>query len=137
MHCDLSGNVLFHDIEPPTVIDLSLYWRPVPYAEAVVAVDALLWYDAEPDVLDVVEHPYATQLLLRAAIFRLATEDTPNHVGQSTPIHEYERLADLTSYSDKSAAVARARQLIDARQYVLTSNWGEVAPTAEHDAIAA
>ncbi len=93
-HCDLSGNVLFHDSKPPVVIDLSLYWRPAPYAEAVVAVDALLWYGAGPDVLDLVDHPEATQLLVRAAIFRLACEGAPDHV-ERTPIREYERLADL------------------------------------------
>jgi len=34
----------------------------------------------------------------------------------------------MASYSVNDAAVARARQLIDARQYVLTSDWGEVQP---------
>jgi len=37
----------------------------------------------------------------------------------------------MASYSVNQIAVARARQLIDARQYVLDSNWGEVAPTAD------
>lgn len=95
VHCDLSGNVLFHDAEPPAVIDLSLYWRPVPYAEAIVAVDALLWYGAGPDVLKLVEHDDATQLLRRAAVFRLCTDLSPEHLGERTPIATFERLADL------------------------------------------
>jgi hypothetical protein len=37
----------------------------------------------------------------------------------------------MASYSVNQQAVARARQLIDGRQYVLTSNWGEVQPGAE------
>jgi hypothetical protein len=36
----------------------------------------------------------------------------------------------MVAYSVNEAAVARARSLIDARQYVLTSNWGEVQPDA-------
>jgi len=95
VHCDLSGNVLFHESEPPAVIDLSLYWRPPPYAEAIVAVDAFLWYDAEPGVLDLVEHGDATQLLVRAAVFRLCTDLSPAHLGERTPIAAFERLVDL------------------------------------------
>ncbi len=37
----------------------------------------------------------------------------------------------MASYSVNQAAVVRARKLIGARQYVLDSNWGEVAPTAD------
>jgi hypothetical protein len=37
----------------------------------------------------------------------------------------------MASYSVNPAAVARARQLIDARQYVLNSDWGEVQPKAD------
>jgi hypothetical protein len=36
----------------------------------------------------------------------------------------------MASYTLNKRAVAHARQLIDARQYVLDSDWGEVAPTA-------
>ena len=36
----------------------------------------------------------------------------------------------MASYSVNPAAVARARRLIDARQYVLDSDWGEVQPDA-------
>jgi len=37
----------------------------------------------------------------------------------------------MASYSVNQAAVARARRLIDARQYVLDSDWGEVQPRAD------
>jgi hypothetical protein len=37
----------------------------------------------------------------------------------------------MASYSVNKAAVARARRLIDARQYVLNSDWGEVQPGAD------
>jgi hypothetical protein len=36
----------------------------------------------------------------------------------------------MASYSVNPAAVARARELIDARQYVVTSDWGDVQPSA-------
>jgi len=36
----------------------------------------------------------------------------------------------MASYSVNDRAVARARSLIDARQYVLDSDWGEVQPRA-------
>jgi hypothetical protein len=37
----------------------------------------------------------------------------------------------MASYSVNPRAVARAEQLIDARQYVLDSDWGEVQPSAD------
>jgi hypothetical protein len=37
----------------------------------------------------------------------------------------------MASYSLNERAVARAERLIDARQYVLDSDWGEVQPRAE------
>ena len=37
----------------------------------------------------------------------------------------------MASYTVNERAVARARQLIEARQYVLDSDWGEVQPRAD------
>ena len=39
----------------------------------------------------------------------------------------------MASYTLNPLAVARARRLIDARQYVLDSDWGEVQPSAEDE----
>ena len=39
----------------------------------------------------------------------------------------------MASYSVNPKAVARARELIDARQYVLDSDWGERQPRAEDE----
>ena len=39
----------------------------------------------------------------------------------------------MASYKVNTAAVAHARQLIDARQYVLESDWGEAQPRAEDE----
>jgi hypothetical protein len=37
----------------------------------------------------------------------------------------------MASYTVNTAAVARARELIDARQYVLDSDWGDAQPGAD------
>jgi uncharacterized protein (TIGR02569 family) len=83
VHGDLGGNVLLsEDGLPPAVIDLSPYWRPPGWALAVVAVDALVWGDADPSVLDLLAgEPEIDQLLLRAMLYRLVTDDV---VGQDT-----------------------------------------------------
>jgi hypothetical protein len=39
----------------------------------------------------------------------------------------------VATYSVNERAVARARSLIDARQYMLDSDWGEVQPRAEDE----
>jgi hypothetical protein len=53
----------------------------------------------------------------------------PEGVGQN---------AAVASYSVNERAVARARQLVESRQYVLESNWGEVQPrAADQDAFLA
>ncbi|GAA4425179.1 TIGR02569 family protein [Georgenia halophila] len=75
VHGDLTGNVLFHPELPPALIDLSLYWRPVPYGTAVVAVDAVCFAGAPldlPEQLD--DDPEFSQHLLRALLFRMATD---------------------------------------------------------------
>ncbi len=39
----------------------------------------------------------------------------------------------MASYSVNPRAVARARRLIEGRQYVLDSDWGEIQPTADDE----
>ena len=41
------------------------------------------------------------------------------------------RIHGVASYAVNEKAVARARKLIESRQYVLDSEWGEVQPNAE------
>lgn len=75
VHGDISGNVLFADGQPPTVIDFAPYWRPAGYSLAVAAVDILTWSDAPPTILDILAgEPEIDQLLVRAMLFRLVTE---------------------------------------------------------------
>ncbi|MEU9008982.1 TIGR02569 family protein [Streptomyces sp. NPDC048479] len=77
IHGDLLGNVLFEPGLPPAIVDWPPYWRPAGWASAVVAVDALCWYEAEPALLDRWAHlPDWRQLLVRALVFRIATPAT-------------------------------------------------------------
>ena len=73
MHGDLAGNVLFDPVEPPAVIDLSLYWRPAEYAVAIVAADAASFHGADPSAVRSAD-PGFPQYLLRALLFRMVTE---------------------------------------------------------------
>lgn len=76
IHGDLSGNVLFTAGAPPAIIDFSPYWRPAGYADAIVAVDGLVWHDLRHDeASELVSLAWTgadfAQLLVRALIFRL------------------------------------------------------------------
>lgn len=51
VHGDLAGNPLWADGLPPAVIDFTPYWRPAGYGTALLIVDAVLWYGAEPSML--------------------------------------------------------------------------------------
>ncbi|MEV6106769.1 aminoglycoside phosphotransferase [Streptomyces sp. NPDC051940] len=72
VHGDLTGNVLFAPGEAPAVIDLSPYWRPPLFAEAVVIADGLLWFGLGAGPLTAGDgRPDWRQMLFRALIFRL------------------------------------------------------------------
>lgn len=74
VHGDLGGNVLFSDGLPPAVIDVSPYWRPVGYPDAIVVADAVAWADAGDDLVDGLLRRQGEQLLLRAVLFRVAAD---------------------------------------------------------------
>lgn len=75
IHGDLTGNVLFADRKAPAVVDLTLYWRPVQYAVAIIAVDAVCFEGAPMSLLETIEGTDGfAQYLVRALIFRIATD---------------------------------------------------------------
>ena len=75
IHADLAGNMLFADGLPPAVIDFSPLERPAGLPLAVVAVDALMWHRARPEILGQLGgEPEIAQLLARALVYRLVTE---------------------------------------------------------------
>lgn len=76
IHADFGTNVLFQEdperpVGPPAIIDLTLYWRPARYAEAIVVADALAWNGKGHELIRF----YGTdeigrQLLVRALYWR-------------------------------------------------------------------
>lgn len=73
VHGDLGGNILFHPERPPAVIDVSPYWRPKRYADAIVLADAIAWAGAGLRSLDPVRDAVGREMTLRAIMFRLGT----------------------------------------------------------------
>ncbi len=75
IHGDLIGNVLFAEGLPPAMIDLSPYWRPAPFAAAVVVADALVWEGADVALVAQTGHiDRFEQYLVRALIYRAITD---------------------------------------------------------------
>jgi hypothetical protein len=74
VHADLGGNVLFHPALAPGVIDISPFWRPAAYADAIVVADAVAWHGAGDDLVEHLLTQQGDQLLLRAVLFRVATD---------------------------------------------------------------
>lgn len=75
IHGDLTGNVLFEDGEAPAVVDLTVYWRPVRYAIAIIAVDAVCFEGAPMSLLETIDVGDGfPQHLVRALVFRIATD---------------------------------------------------------------
>lgn len=75
VHGDLTGNVLFHPQLPPVVIDVSPYWRPPPFAAAVVVVDTLVWEGAGDPLIESLQwDANDAQFFLRALLFRAITD---------------------------------------------------------------
>jgi uncharacterized protein (TIGR02569 family) len=80
LHGDLTGNILFADGLAPAVIDLSPYWRPTPFASAIVVADALAFEGADERILDAVGHIAAFgQFLVRAVMYRAVTDRLVRH----------------------------------------------------------
>lgn len=73
VHGDLLNNILVADQLQPAVIDVSPYWRPARYADAIIIVDAFGWNGAGSEALDTMRDAQGVQLMLRAALFRLAS----------------------------------------------------------------
>lgn len=83
IHGDLGGNVLITDGRP-VVIDWPPYYRPVGFALAVAAGDAVRWEDVPVEFLDDwADVPDWYQLVARALVYRLATAGVQQRNGMS------------------------------------------------------
>ncbi|KAK2616381.1 hypothetical protein QQS21_000622 [Conoideocrella luteorostrata] len=72
IHGDIGGNMLFEkNGQPPGIIDLTFYWRPAGFGEAILVADGLMWHGEGDGLIT----RYGTdadsiQLLVRALLFR-------------------------------------------------------------------
>jgi len=71
IHCDLHGNLLFHESLPPTVIDFTPYYRPASFSDSVHAADLLLWGNVP---LDELKQYVSRPNMARGLLFRLLAE---------------------------------------------------------------
>ncbi len=76
VHADLAGNVLLDRHGAAVIIDVSPSWRPVLWAEAIAALDAVVWFDAPVAALGGWTTGAEHQAMLRALAFR-AFADQP------------------------------------------------------------
>jgi uncharacterized protein (TIGR02569 family) len=86
VHGDLSGNTLFHETLDPLIIDFSPTLAPVEYAEAILVVDSIAWFDAPLSTLELLpNNEMYRDMLFRATIFRLsvAALKQPNNFRQT------------------------------------------------------
>lgn len=100
IHGDMTGNILFYPLTPPAVIDLSLYWHPAKYAEAIIVVDSIVWYNAPDSLMDKLGNTdQINQLLVRAIMWRIKTkEEYIAHYGKKGDICDvdsYQHLIEL------------------------------------------
>lgn len=87
VHGDLAGNVLIDPHGAPVVVDVSPYWRPALWADAVVVLDCVMAWDADPHVLDEWVVGARRQAMVRAAIFRILSD-------QPADVSAYERVLE-------------------------------------------
>lgn len=98
IHADLAQNVHLDQAGLAVILDLSLYVRPIRWADAIVVADAVTWLDADPSLaVRFAEDPVGQDLLARALIFRFVAEQTGPLAGLPATIEPYERLLALLS----------------------------------------
>jgi len=76
IHADMAGNVLFekNSRAPPAVIDLTLYWRPARYSEAIIVADGLSWHGKGTELIQFYGvDELGKQMLVRALYWRCLT----------------------------------------------------------------
>ncbi|WP_404386479.1 aminoglycoside phosphotransferase [Knoellia locipacati] len=81
VHADLAHNVLLDADGVPLVIDVSPAWRPTLWAEAVCVLDAVVHLGADVAVMGEWSRGASRQAMLRAAMFRLLSDENPDLPG--------------------------------------------------------
>jgi hypothetical protein len=89
VHGDLAGNILFHDVLPPLIIDFSPTLAPVEYAEAILIADSIAWHHAPLSTLQLLpQNDLYKGMLLRAVNFRLAVAQLSDDNDEVIRTHE-------------------------------------------------
>ena len=104
IHGDLMGNILFEESGdmPPAIIDLTFYWRPLEYSNAIVVSDGLTRMSQGADLVKLyvadTQAELRIQLLLRAMYWRALsfTIDTDlEWVKEYLPMADYEGAVEI------------------------------------------
>ncbi|KAH9217502.1 phosphotransferase family protein [Leptodontidium sp. 2 PMI_412] len=104
IHGDLTGNILFEEsgVVPPAIIDLTFYWRPLEYANAIIAADGLAWNGQGADLVRLyladAQAELRIQLLLRALYWRALTfaiDTDLRWVMENLPKADYEGAVEI------------------------------------------
>ncbi|KAF5019724.1 hypothetical protein F66182_8267 [Fusarium sp. NRRL 66182] len=85
IHGDLTGNILFDPMLPPGIIDITLYWRPAEYAEAIIVADGLMWLDQGRELLETYGTDQMRMQLLHNQPFMLQVFVIGQHAGTQHP----------------------------------------------------
>lgn len=74
IHVDLAGNILVNKYNETCIIDFTPGFYPKEYAEAILLVDSVSWYQAPINFLNEIrlDKKIVFQLILRALIFRMS-----------------------------------------------------------------
>ena len=95
----MTGNILFDETLPPAIIDLSPYWRPAEYANAIIVVDSVVWEGAPDTLLDFLGNSHEIhQLLVRASMWRIVTTELcidQFGKGNISDVNSYDHFIDL------------------------------------------
>jgi hypothetical protein len=83
IHGDMTGNILFSSTPgvTPGIIDITPYWRPAVYAEAIIVADALFLHGKGRELIE--EYgvdKFRLQLLVRALYWRCVTFAIDSHM---------------------------------------------------------
>ncbi|CAG9949310.1 unnamed protein product [Clonostachys rosea f. rosea IK726] len=116
IHADLAGNILYADL--PGIIDMTFFWRPAAYGEALIAADALIWSALGRElVVDLYGGLDETriQLLVRALLYRcvaFAIDSDMRFIDAFLPKADFRGAAEIVRgvMEEMSRATGRSRQ---------------------------
>ncbi|YAL84317.1 aminoglycoside phosphotransferase [Dermacoccaceae bacterium W4C1] len=74
VHADVAGNVLIDAAGAPVIIDVSPFWRPALWAEAVCVLDSVMWHGADEVAMQDWANGAHREAMLRAVLFRLIAD---------------------------------------------------------------